>query len=386
MVDETELTLLRTDTVTARPGMLARVQGLSKLFLLCVVLPTTIAATYYGLFASDVYISEARFVVRSPQRQAQTGIVGALLQGSGFSNAQDDTYLVHDYVLSRDALADLNKDGTLVKSYSHRGADLFSRFPLLNLDPSFEALWRYYQKHIDVDYDATSGITTLRVRAFTSDDAHRINEDLMTLSERLINNLNARATQDMIGFAQSDSLEAELAVRKAALAMSKYRDTNTVFDPEKQSALQLQQVSALQSELVAAKTQLIEVQSVSPANPQVAALRTRVGVLQDEIDRAVKNVVGNKSSLAGKAPDYERLVLDKAFAERRFASAITALETAQSEAQRKQLYLERLVQPNEPDVAVEPKRLQSVFVVFILGLIVWGLLKLLIGGIREHQL
>lgn len=386
MVDQSEIQLVRTDSVIARPGIRARVQGISKLFLLCVLLPTTIAATYYGLIASDVYVSESRFVVRSPQRQAQAGIVGALLQGSGFSNAQDDTYLVHDFVLSRDALADLNKNDEIVKSYSHRGADPISRFPLLNLDPSFEALWRYYQKHVDVDYDATSGITTLRVKAFTSDDAHRINEDLMTLSERLINNLNARAAQDMIGFAQRDTLEAEVAVRKAALAMSKYRDINTVFDPDRQSALQLQQVSALQSELVAAKTQMIEVQSVSPANPQVAALRTRVGVLQAEIDRAVKNVVGNKSSLAGKAPEYERLVIDKAFAERRFASAITALETARGEAQRKQLYLERLVQPNEPDVAVEPKRLQSVLVVLILGLIVWGLLKLLIGGIKEHQL
>jgi len=48
--------------------------------------------------ASDVYISESRFVVKNPQRSAQTGL-GALLQGTAFSRSQDDTYSVHDYIL-----------------------------------------------------------------------------------------------------------------------------------------------------------------------------------------------------------------------------------------------------------------------------------------------
>ena len=31
-----------------------------------------------------------------------------LLQGSGFSRAQDDSFTVHDYILSRDALKELD--------------------------------------------------------------------------------------------------------------------------------------------------------------------------------------------------------------------------------------------------------------------------------------
>ena len=60
------------------------------IFFLTVVVPTTIAIIYYGVIASDVFISESRFVVRSPQRQAQTGL-SALLQGGGFARSQDDT-------------------------------------------------------------------------------------------------------------------------------------------------------------------------------------------------------------------------------------------------------------------------------------------------------
>ena len=36
------------------------------LFLVTVAIPTVIAIVYYGFLASDIYISESKFVVRSP--------------------------------------------------------------------------------------------------------------------------------------------------------------------------------------------------------------------------------------------------------------------------------------------------------------------------------
>jgi len=52
------------------------------LFVLIVLLPSCGAVLYYGLIAPDVYVSESRFLVRSPQHQAPTGVVGQLLQSS----------------------------------------------------------------------------------------------------------------------------------------------------------------------------------------------------------------------------------------------------------------------------------------------------------------
>jgi capsular polysaccharide transport system permease protein len=90
-------------------SLVERIKGINRLFVFTVVVPTTIAIVYFGLIASDVYVSESRFVVRSAQRQSQTSVVGALLQGTGFSRAQDDTYPVIDYIQSRDALRELNR-------------------------------------------------------------------------------------------------------------------------------------------------------------------------------------------------------------------------------------------------------------------------------------
>ena len=52
---------------------------------------------------------------------------------------------------------------------------------------------------------------------------------------------------------------------------------------------------------------------------------------------------------------------------------------------RQQAYLERIAQPSLPDVAQEPRRLRSVLATFVLGLVAWGILAMLLAGVREHQ-
>jgi capsular polysaccharide transport system permease protein len=96
-------------------------------------------------------------------------------------------------------------------------------------------------------------------------------------------------------------------------------------------------------------------------------------------------VAGGGSSLTNKAADFERLALERAFADKQLGAALASLEQARNEAQRKQLYLERIVQPNKPDMAIEPRRIRNILATFLLGLIVWGVLSMLLAGVREHQ-
>src|SRR5262245_8074815 len=78
-------------------------------WLIFVALPTLIAAIYYFLIAADLYASEARFVVRSPSRMQLTGLAGFLQAPGGIGTSQSDVWSVHDFILSRDALAALQK-------------------------------------------------------------------------------------------------------------------------------------------------------------------------------------------------------------------------------------------------------------------------------------
>jgi capsular polysaccharide transport system permease protein len=353
-----------------------------RLLWLTVVLPTLAAIIYFGLIVSDIYISESRFVVRSPERQTASPL-GMLLKGTGFSRSQDDSYTVQDFILSRDALRALDEKLDLRVAFNK--GDMFSRFPGLDWDGSFENMHRYYQKMVGVQLDPVSSIATVTVRAFSADEAQNINRRLLEMGEALVNQLNERGRQDMIRFAANEVVQAEEKAKKAALALAAYRNLKGVIDPEKQSAIPLQQVAKLQDELISTKAQLSQLQFSARANPQIPVLQKRIQMLEDEIERESAKVAGGSRSLASKAAEFQRLALEKEFADKQLASALASLELARNEAQRQQLYLERIAQPSLPDAAMEPRRLRAILAVFVLGLIAWGVLSMLIAGIKEHQ-
>jgi len=369
-----------------RPSRLRRLfKRFDAVFIVTVLVPTLVAALYYGMVASDVYISESRFVVRSPQRPAQSGL-GALLQGTAFSRSQDDTYSVHDYIRSRDALRELDDKLQLRQAFADPAIDVVNRFPgLERWDESFEALHRHYLKHVLIEYDSVSSISVLRVRAYTGEQSQKINAQLLELGERLVNNMNTRSRQDLIQVAEQEVKAAEQRAKEAAAALAGFRSDSAVFDPERQSAIQLQGEARLREELVAAESQLDQVRRLSPRNPQIGSLEARVQSLRKAIASETARVLGPKGGLSSKSPAYDRLVLEKAFADRQLAGSMAALDTARNEAVRKQLYLERLVQPNLPDNAVEPRRLRAVLTVFLVGLLLWGIVGLVMASVREHQ-
>ena len=361
-----------------------RISKTSRLFLFTVVLPTLVAVFYFGLIKSDIYISESHFVIRSPERQVQTGL-GAIFQGVGFSRSQDDAHNVHDFMLSRDALQNINAEIDLRKAFNRRGIDLFSRFNPLGIDNSFEALFRYYRKRIAIDLNNTSSISILQVRTFNPEDSYRINEMLLQMGEEFINRLNERSRQDMIRFAKSEVNIAAQKAKKAAKDLSDFRNRHGVFDPERQSALQLKQITKLQDELLATKVQLGQVRNFTPESPRIPSLKKRVEILRSEIeDEMAKVAGGGPRSLTGKAVEYELLMIERTFADKQLAAAMVSLEQARTDAQRQQLYLERIVQPHKPDIAIEPRRIRSILTTFILGLIIWGIVTMFVSGVKEH--
>jgi capsular polysaccharide transport system permease protein len=355
------------------------------LFVFIVAFPTLIAAVYFGAIASDVYTSESRFLVRSPQKPVSEGLVGQLLQTSGFSHSQDDTYSVRDYILSRDALKELDSKLGVRNSFTSDKIDAFNRFPgIFGFGKSFEQFYRYYGKHVTVDYDPVSSISVLTVDAYTAKDAYDINSLLIDISERLVNTLNDRSRRDLISFADNEVKLASDKAKDASLALLSYRSSQSIFEPDKQAALQLEGIAKIQQELISTEAELAQIKKLSPDNPQIRALNSRADSLRAAISSEASKVTSPNGSFSARAPNFERLALDVEFADKQLGVALAELETARSEAQQKQLYLERLVQPNLPDKAMSPRRVRSTFTVLVISLIVWGVASLLVASVREH--
>jgi capsular polysaccharide transport system permease protein len=262
---------------------------------------------------------------------------------------------------------------------------IFDRFDAWGGDGTFENLYKYYGKKIAIDQDTTSSIVTLSVRAYTPQQAMRFNEQLLEMAEATVNRLNERGRQDLIRFGLREVDEAKRTAQAAAVALSVYRNRAGVIDPEKQATVQLQMISKLQDELIGTRTQLRELRAYAPQNPQIAVLDTRAKGLAVEINEQLGLVAGNSKSLSSQAAEYQRLSLESQFADKQLASAMASLENAQNEARRKQAYVERIVQPNQPDSALEPRRLRGIFSTLLLGLAAWGILSMLIAGMLEHK-
>lgn len=369
-----------------RPGFFKR----HFLFFITVFIPTVLAIFYFGFYASDIFVSESSYVVRSPSQKSvgQTGL-GAVLQGatglSGFARAPDDVHAVADYIESEDALEQLETKLQVGEWWASPEVDLVQRFNPLGKEFSMEKLFEYYPRRVEVLVNDKSGITKLTVSSFSAEQAESINTLLLGEAEHLVNVLNRRGREDLIKFAQGEVRLAEDKAKAAANALSEFRNTQAVVDPEKQTMLHFEQIARLQEELIRTRGQLTQLRVFAPDSPHPPALELRAQTLEAEIAAETEKITGGENSLASKAAEYQRLQLEQKFSDNQLAIAMAALESARNEAQRQQLYLETIDKPNQPDKAIYPKRLRGIITTFLLGLIAWGILAMLIAGVREHQ-
>ena len=123
---------------------------------------------------------------------------------------------------------------------------------------------------------------------------------------------------------------------------------------------------------------------MAPQSAQIGALDARINELEARIAEQSGMAAGNRKSLAAAGETYQRLSLEADFSAKRLAAALASLESAETEAHRQSSYVERIVEPNLPDHAIEPHRFRGIATTLVFSLIVWGVASLLIAGIREH--
>jgi capsular polysaccharide transport system permease protein len=284
-------------TIT-RKSLVKKAAGLGVLFHVCVTAPTLLATLYFGLFASNVYISESRFIVRSPSKPEASGM-GVLLKTVGFSSGSgDEVFAANDYLASRDAMRELNRNEAVERAYGPGHASWIDRFDPLGYDHSFESLYRYFGKKVSVQFESSTSITTLSVRAYDAQDARRFNAGLLDQAEKLVNKLNERSRHDLLDVAQKEVDRARKQAIDAAQALAAYRDQAGVVDPEKQAEVQIQMVSKLQDQLIAARIQLDQMKVLAPASSEIAPLESRIAGLEQSIQSEMQRAAGAEVTLA----------------------------------------------------------------------------------------
>ena len=368
-----------------------RFRGYLFSFIAFVVVPSIVAILYLAFLAADQYVAEARFAVRTMQADSGSDKVltalTALGSGTQPSMAGQDPYIVSSYIHSRAILEDLSPTIDLRAIFTRPEADFWAR---LESDASIEDLVEYWNGMVGTDVDGPSGIVTVSARAFRPDDALRLSTAILAASEKLVNDVSARARADAMRSAEDEVRRYERQVRDALVELRRFRDREGYIDPvgaaTSTSTLLLQVMGEkirLQNELFVAR------RALSDTAPTVKNLRTRIEALDKQIDGLKGQLTGTStvgSTVSKSLVQFEELELNRVFAEKLYNMAQDGLERARLRAERQNLYVSVFVPPSLPQDPQFPKRLALSFIIPIALLVIWGILALIAAAIEDHRI
>lgn len=358
-------------------------------FLLLVLLPSLVWAWYLWARASDQYVSTVGFSVRKEQGGAAIDLLGGLSAFGGGGGSASDTDILYEYIRSQDMVEKIDSELDLRPRLSRDWPHDF----VFAFNPSghIEDLTKYWRRQVNVVYDNTTGLITLNVSAFTPQDAQQIAEAVFKESSDKINQLSTIARDDSTRLAEAELKKTRQELTETRQAMTAFRMRSQIVDPTADLTSQMGVLSGLQGRLaeqLVAHDLLID--NAKPTDHRVVQSQQKIDALRKLIEAERAKFGSSSSGPAGESysqlmAEYEKLAVDREFAEGAYRSARIAYESATAEAQRQARYLAAHIQPKVAQSSTEPNRIWLLCVVVGLLLIGWSILVLIYYSIRDRR-
>lgn len=358
-----------------------------NLRLAIVAVPWLLAALYLTLFAADRYVSESVVIVR--QEGAAVAIpsgVDALSAMFGSTMAShEDQFMLQAHILSIDMLRQVDGKLDLRRAYSSPGTDVLFR---MSAAASLEKFLAYYRSRVEVVVDSNSGLLTIRSQGFTPEIAQAVNQEVVAISERFINESSHRLARDQMSFAEGELKSARSRLDDARSRLLSFQEQYGVLDPMAQAAANTGLTAELQAMLARHEAELKGYQAYLNDNaPQVRTLQAQIAGLRQQLDAESRRVITNNDgvSLNVLAGNYQELIAELEFMSDAYRGALTALEMARIESTRKLKSLVLVETPALPESAEYPRRTYTLLALLMGLLLLYGIARLIVATIEDHQ-
>lgn len=352
-------------------------------FSFAVLLPTLLAGLYFFFVATPQYISEARFTIRSQGGGSGAGALAGLLGGRGGGAASEDENAVAAHLVSHDAVRALRERVDLIEVFRPSFADPVSRLWYAN--PSAERLLDHFRSQVKVVPDAYTGITTMTVRTYRPEDSLTLARLLLDMGERMVVDINLRMLNETLRASREEVMRAERRVAAAQEAITEFRQRERALNPSRSAEIAVGTVGALEAEATRLRSELQQLQQVArPGTLQIQNLRERIAAVEAQIVEERRRLADSQQGVTQQIAGFDRLQLELDLANRVLAAAVAGLEAATTNAQSQQVFLQRVVEPNLAERSLYPRPL--LFTLYVLGglSLLYGLVWLLVAGVREH--
>jgi capsular polysaccharide transport system permease protein len=371
----------------ARKGARAFRMGLIASFVVVVLLPFLAASTYWGLMASDQYVTETKFSLRSAE-SSPLDMLGGMM-GAPASQSAQDAQIILNYIKSRTMVEALNQALDLRRIYSRPDVDYFSRF---KKGDAIEDLVKYVKKRMDVSIEPLSGIIHLEIRAFTPEDSLALTKKAIDFSESLVNDLSTRARKDSFRLAQSELTRAEDRLRTATEQMREVRDKQGVLDATAAAEAITKVITTLRIELSHAEESLATLASgtSNPDAPQVRILNARIASLKNQIEDYTRQIAGGgkdsgAESMADRLGALSRQQVELDLARQQYVLASANFESARLGLETQNAYLVSFLRPALAEKSTYPRRWWEWAIVVVPALVIWALLSGVAFVVRDFM-
>ena len=358
--------------------------GVISSFVVFVMLPMFMIGYYLWVFASDQYASTVAFSVRTEETSSALELLGGITELSGSSSS--DTDILYEFLQSQKLVADIDDMVDLRAMWSKPENDPIFAF---NTDGTIEDLVEHWNRFVHISYDDAAGLIEVRANAFDPADATLIAQTLYDQSSNMINSLSAIAREDAIRYAREELDDAVELLRQARQQVTRFRNVNQLVDPSVDVSTQAGLMGSLEAQLAEALIELDMLPGNGPNDPRVAQAELRIEVIQRRIEEE-RAKLGGGGVDAGEAyadllGEYERLVVDREFAEQRFASSQITYDAALAEARRQSRYLAAFVLPTTAESSRYPQRLTLLFIWSLFLALFWSICVLVLYAIKDRR-
>lgn len=357
-----------------------------RLKIVLIALPLALASIYFTLFAADRFVSESTIALQHTGNDASSAPGAALLLAGLNTPSREETLYVRQYMRSLGLLQALDARLGLRKHYEAQKLDLLTR---LWDGTSQEGFLDYYRKRVEVSMDDLSSTLTLRVQGFDPDFAQRLNRAVLDESERFVNEMSHRLAREKLSFAEGELARAAGRLQQARTDVLAFQDKNRLLDPAVQAEASGRMTAELQASITKAEADLRSLRTFMNEDAyQVKALRTQIEATraQLEIERARATGSGKQSDRLGALTiEFQGMKLKADFALDAYKLALAAVENARIDATRKLKSLVVIEPATLPETAEYPRRLYNLATLLVGCLLLYGVVRLVIATIREHQ-
>jgi capsular polysaccharide transport system permease protein len=120
------------------------------------------------------------------------------------------------------------------------------------------------------------------------------------------------------------------------------------------------------------------------AEQQIEVIRSRINIERQTFASSSTETGGVGEDYPSLISEFERLTVDREYAEEVYRAALTALETARDEASRQSLYLATYIRPTLAEESEYPRRYVLSALIGLFLVLVWSILALIFYSIRDR--